>query len=169
MNHSALSLFPDWPQYSARIRAAVEHLTDEQLALRAGPEHAPIWALAAHLAGTRVYWLCGVFKEPGADQTPFTEPLSGTGWEDDLEHPRSGAELAWALDSSWGVVQDCLRLWSTDDLDRTATRMRDGVKQSHSRASVLNRLFSHDAFHAGEMSQLLGVHGLPVIDLWVRE
>ena len=39
---------------------------------------------------------------------------------------------------------------------------------SHTRASVLNRLFSHDAFHAGEISQLLGLHHLPEIDLWRR-
>jgi hypothetical protein len=28
------------------------------------------------------------------------------------------------------------------------------------------RLFSHDAYHCGELSQTLGLHGLPQIDLW---
>ncbi len=28
------------------------------------------------------------------------------------------------------------------------------------------RLLSHDAFHTGEISQLLSMHGLPEIDLW---
>jgi hypothetical protein len=27
-------------------------------------------------------------------------------------------------------------------------------------------MFSHDAYHCGELSQTLGVHGLPQIDLW---
>lgn len=116
----------------------------------------------------RVYWLCGVFGEPGADRTPFTEPLSDTGWEDDEAHPRSGAELAWALDSSWDIVRDCLGRWSIGDLQATATRVRDGVTRIHSRASVLNRAFSHDAYHAGEISQLLGLHELPPIDLWAH-
>lgn len=169
MDSSVASLYPDWPQYAGRITSAVKDLTPDQLALRAGPDHAPIWALAAHLAGTRVYWLCGVFDEPGAEQTPFTEPLTGWGWEDDETHPRSGDELAWALDSSWEVVRSCLERWSVDDLTRTASRTRDGVIQRHSRASVLNRLFSHDAFHAGEISQLLGRHELRPIDLWVRQ
>jgi hypothetical protein len=53
-------LYPDWPQYAARIRDGVA-LDGAALDLRAGPEHAPLWALAAHVAGTRVYWLCGVF------------------------------------------------------------------------------------------------------------
>ena len=81
MDRAAASLYPDWPQYAGRIRDAVASLTAAQLALRAGPDHAPIWALAAHLAGTRVYWLCGVFGEPGADRTPFPTPLTGIGWE----------------------------------------------------------------------------------------
>lgn len=42
------------------------------------------------------------------------------------------------------------------------------VERTHTRASILNRMLSHDAFHAGEISQLLGRHGLPVIDLWRR-
>jgi uncharacterized damage-inducible protein DinB len=168
MDHLVASLYPDWPQYAERIRDAVKDLTADQLALRAGPEHAAIWALAAHIAGTRVYWLCGVFGEPGADRTPFTDPMSDTGWEDDQTHPRSGTELAWALDSSWDVVRDCLGRWSVDDLDVTAERVRDGVTRIHSRASVLNRICSHDAFHAGEISQLLGLHELPPIDLWAR-
>jgi uncharacterized damage-inducible protein DinB len=170
MDRPSASLYPDWPQYAARIRDAVKDLTADELALRAGPEHGAIWALAAHVAGTRVYWLCGVFGEPGAESTPFPTPLTGEGWEDDETHPRSGTELAWALDSSWEVVRDCLERWSIDDLDRTASRARDdGTIQRHSRASVLNRMCSHDAFHAGEISQLLGLHGLGSIDLWVRE
>jgi hypothetical protein len=28
------------------------------------------------------------------------------------------------------------------------------------------RLITHDAFHSGEISEILGVHGLPAIDLW---
>jgi uncharacterized damage-inducible protein DinB len=169
MDHSVSSLYPDWPQYAESIRGAVKDLTADQLDLRAGPEHGPIWALAAHVAGTRVYWLCGVFEETGAERTPWTAPLTDEGWEDDLAHPRSGDELTWALDSSWQVVRDCLERWSVDDLHRTAARVRDGVTQRHSRASVLNRMCSHDAFHGGEISQLLGLHHLPPIDLWARQ
>jgi len=168
MDQPVASLYPDWPQYARRISDAVKDLNADELALRAGPEHAPIWALAAHVAGTRVFWLCGVFAEPGADRTPFTDPMSDTGWEDDETHPRSSAELAWALDSTWDVVSDCLGRWSVGDLAATATRVRDGVARIHSRASVLNRICSHDAFHAGEISQLLGLHDLPPIDLWAR-
>ena len=62
-----------WRQYNARVVDKIRSLSDEQLKLRARPDYWPIWAIAAHTAGTRVYWLCGVFKESGADTTPFTD------------------------------------------------------------------------------------------------
>ena len=163
-------LYPDWPQYAQRLRDGVASLTAEQLALRAGPEHGAIWQLAAHAAGARIFWLCNVFGEPGEEQTPFERAMvDGIGWEDDESHPRSGEELRWALDSTWQVVAGCLARWSIASLGETATRtLADGREQLHTRASVLNRLFSHDAFHGGEISQLLGRHGLPPIDLWIR-
>ena len=41
-----------------------------------------------------------------------------------------------------------------------------GSVQVHSRGSIVQRLFTHDAYHCGELSQTLGIHGLPQIDLW---
>jgi uncharacterized damage-inducible protein DinB len=169
MDGRAASLFPDWPQYAGRIRDAVKDLTAEQLALRAGPEHAQIWQLAAHVAGTRVYWLCGRFGEPGAEATPWKRPLEDDGWEDDESQPRSGSELEWALDSSWGVIAASLDRWSVNDLAVTVqVPTAAGGMRTMSRASVLNRAMSHDSFHGGEISQLLGLHHLPPIDLWIR-
>jgi uncharacterized damage-inducible protein DinB len=170
VDQPAALLFPDWPQHAERLRDGVARLTTPQLALRPGPEHDTIWQLAAHVAGARVYWLCGIFGQPGAERTPFTEPLTALGWEDEPGHPRTGEELRWALDSSFEVVAGCLARWTVGSLDETTIRtLGDGRTQLHTRASVLNRLFSHDAFHAGEISQLLGLHGLPPIDLWVRQ
>ena len=168
MTRTATTVYPDWPQYAGRIRDAVKDLTPDQLALRAGPGHAPVWALAAHAAGARAYWLCGVFEQPGAESTPFPNPLTDDGWEDDETHPRSGQELAWALDPTFAVVSGCLERWTLDDLALTATRTYGDITVVHSRASVLNRLFSHDAFHAGEISQVLGANALREIDLWRR-
>jgi hypothetical protein len=41
--------------------------------------------------------------------------------------------------------------------------------QLHTRQSVLMRNLSHDAYHSGELSQTLGINGLPQIDLWRPE
>ena len=160
--------YADSTQYRSRLVDAVRDLTPSQLALNAGTDHAPIWALAAHCAGTRTYWLCGVLGEPGAETTPFPDPLDGLGWEDDLEHPRSAAELVFALESTGAIVERCLDTWTPEMLEVEFERRYGEIRQVHSRRSILLRLLSHDAFHSGEISQVLGVNGLPAIDLWAR-
>jgi uncharacterized damage-inducible protein DinB len=160
--------YADWTQYRSRLVDAVRDLTADQLAINAGPDHAPIWALAAHCAGVRTYWLCGVLGEPGAETTPFPDPLAELGWEDDLDHPRSAAELVVALETTGAIIDRCLDTWTSDMLELDIERRRGQVRQIHTRRSILLRLLSHDAFHSGEISQLLGANGLPPIDLWVR-
>jgi uncharacterized damage-inducible protein DinB len=159
--------YAGWDRYNLAITEVVRDMDGEQLAIRPAANRWPIWATVAHVAGTRVYWLCGVFGEPGAEMTPFTDPLSGWGWEDDLDHPRTAAELTGALESTWQIVAGCLDRWTPAMLDETFTRTGlDGREQRHTRQSVLLRMLSHDAYHAGELSQTLGIHGLRQIDLW---
>ncbi|MFN8631035.1 MAG: DinB family protein [Chloroflexota bacterium] len=168
MQLSARTAFPDWPQYNARITEAVAGLTAEQLAVRASPDHGPIWALAAHLAGARLYWLCVVCGEPGLEGLDVLNPETGEGWEDDESHPRSGDELKTVLDASWAVIAACLDRWTPAMLVATVERPFRGSVQHHTRISILNRLFSHDAYHAGEIGQLLGTIGQAELDLWGR-
>ena len=51
-------------------------------------------------------------------------------------------------------------------LDENIERHYADQVQVHSRASILQRLLTHEAYHCGELSQTLGVNGLPQIDLW---
>jgi hypothetical protein len=112
-----------------------------------------------------VYWLSDVIGEPGAETTPFPSAAT-TGWEDDLDHPRSADELVEALDSTWHLIEDCLDRWTPDMLADEFHRDFGGEPKVHPRGSILQRLFTHDAYHCGELSQTLGIHGLPQIDLW---
>jgi uncharacterized damage-inducible protein DinB len=154
-----------WPQYNRRLTEIVAAMTDDQLSIRPSPERWPIWATVGHTAGVRVYWLCGVFGEPGAESTPWPDP-NGEGWEDDPDHPRSAAELVAALDATWGIIDGLLDRWTPEMLGDEFERFYGEERQLHSRASVLQRLLTHEAYHCGELSQTLGIHGLPQIDLW---
>ena len=154
-----------WPQYNRRLRDVIAAMTDAQLAVRPSADLWPIWATVGHTAGGRVYWLCHVMGEPGAETTPFMD-ASGIGWEDDLDHPRSADELADALDSTFSLIEGCLDRWTPDTLADQIHRDYEGAVQVHTRGSVLQRLFSHEAYHCGELSQTLGIAGLPQIDLW---
>lgn len=166
MHLVSIRLFYDqWPQYNRRIVEVVGVMSDEQLALRPAPDRWPIWATVGHTAGARVYWLCTVLGEPGMEFTPFADPADA-GWEDDLDTPRGADELVSALETSWGVVDGCLDRWTPEMLDDPCIREYGGERQVHRRGSVLQRLFSHDAYHCGELSQTLGILGLPQIDLW---
>lgn len=162
---SVASMLEGWPRIQARLVDRLPKLGPEELQLSASPDGWPIWAIVGHLAGARVYWLCDVLKEPGVDTTPFTDPAND-GWEDHLGVPRGSDELMLAVESSWHIVESCLERWTPDVLGEAFTRERAGKVEHHTRYAVLTRLVMHDAFHCGEASLILGMHGLVSLDPW---
>ncbi len=155
-----------WPQYDRRLTEVIGAMSAEELAIRPAPDRYPIWATVAHTAGARVYWLCTVLGEPGVEATPFKDLIEDKGWEDDLDHPRSAQELVEALQTTWAIVDRCLDRWTPAMLEETVERVYGDARQVHSRASIVQRLMTHEAYHCGELSQTLGIAGLPQIDLW---
>jgi len=159
-----------WHLANESLIAAIAPLTADQLALPVGPSGWQVWSIVSHVAGARVYWLCGVFGEPGAATTPLPEP--GVSWEDDPSHPRGADELVHALRTTWGLVRRALEQWAPDTLSREAERRIGDVVQLHSRQSVIMRMITHDAYHCGEIAQALGPAGLGgrgpngPIDMW---
>ncbi len=71
-----------------------------------------------------------------------------------------------ALETTWAIVDRCLDSWAPAMLDDQVERMYGDERQVHTRSSIVQRLFTHDAYHCGELSQTLGIAGLPQIDLW---
>ena len=165
MSTTIRAAYDMWPQYNRRLRDIVGAMSAEQLAIRPSPAGWPIWATVGHTAGMRVYWLCDVVGEDGAATTPFTD-AANLGWEDDLDHSRTADELVHALDSTWALIDRCLDRWTVDMLGDEFRRSYAGNTQVHTRGSIVQRVFSHEAYHCGELSQTLGIHGLPQIDLW---
>ena len=129
-----------WPQYDRRLREVIGAMTGEQLAIRPSPEGWPIWATVGHTAGGRVYWLCFILGEPGGDETPFAG--GDEGWEDDLDHPRSAAELVMALETTFRVIDRCLDNWTPAMLEDRIERKYGDHVQVHTRASIVQRIFS---------------------------
>jgi uncharacterized damage-inducible protein DinB len=172
---SVRRFFDQWPQYNRRLTEVIATLTDEQLAImpwpgaEPGPNTWPIWGTVGHTAGVRVYWLCGVAGEPGFDATPFTDPQSDLGWEDVPDRPRSASELVGALETTWAIVDGVLDRWTPELLDEPIERAYEARRTIHTRGEILQRLFTHEAYHCGELSQTLKLHGLPQVDLWDQE
>jgi uncharacterized damage-inducible protein DinB len=165
-DYSVGQFYEGWQTYNERIIEVVRELSAEQLQVRPAPERWPMWATLGHTAGVRVYWLCGVFGEPGAEATPFADPLNGLPWEDDLDTPRTADELTEALTTTWQVIAGCLQRWTPAVLFEQFEPLADKRTQVHTRQAVLMRIISHDAYHCGELSQTLGINAMPQIDLW---
>lgn len=157
-----------WPQYNRRVRDVLASLSANELAIRAAPDMLPIWALMGHTAAMRVYWLCEIVGEPGAGSTPFWDGAT-VDWADDLDHPHTGDELAAAYDATFAIVDGCLDRWTFEMLSDDVERNYNGAVQIHTRGSILQRLLTHEAWHAGELSQTLGINGLEQPDLWRPE
>jgi len=173
MSNSIRPAYSMWAQYNQRLRGVVAELTEEQLALThgghgpGGPARDwPIWATVGHAACQRVFWLCDFGGESGADTTRFTNASNDCPGDDDLENVLDADQLVDALDSTFAIVERCLDSWTLGMLDVVIRRDDYGPDWVHTRGSVLQRVFSHDIYHCGELSQTLGSHGLAQIDLW---
>jgi uncharacterized damage-inducible protein DinB len=167
---SLQSVYRGWRLYNDLVIDALGAMSTEELALRApsgdptSSSSWPIWAIAGHTAGTRVFWLCTVMGVPGADTTPFGD-VADVGWEDDLDHPRTAKELVTAWTTTWGIVERALDAWTPDMLDESVARGQ-GDFSHFTRRSLLLRLITHQAYHVGEIVVIQGIHGRPQIDLW---
>lgn len=171
MDHPALRpIFDGWRAHQAMVIDALRDLTPDQLAFRTAPHQWAIWQLAAHVAGSRVYWFHDQLGEGDAAvrdlfrMTRTTVPdlsLEQAGWEDDEDHPRTAAELVDALTRTWGLVDECLRRWAPADLAATV----QGPTRTHDRGWVVWHVLEHDVHHGGEISQILGSHGLTGFDM----
>jgi uncharacterized damage-inducible protein DinB len=158
--------YSTWPEYNRRLRDVVASMTEEQLAIRPSLERWPLWATVGHTACQRVFWLCDFAGEPGAGTTRFTDAGSDCPGDDDLEHVLSPDQLVEALDSTFRVVESCLDRWTLDMLQEEIRREDFGEDWVHTRAWVIQRVFSHDIYHCAELNEALGIAGLPQIDLW---
>lgn len=163
---SVRASYADWADYNRRFTETVRGMGPADLALPVPASGDwPIWAVVGHLAGMRVYWLCVVAGEPGADRTPFPA-ADGPGWEDDLDRPRTVDELVGALESTWQLIDATLERWTPAMLSETVDREGSRGRQRHSRQSILLRLLYHEAYHAGEINVALKASGRELYDPW---
>lgn len=174
---SALGLqtfYDGWLNYQRLVLAAIRDLTHEQLALRTASHQWAVWQLAGHVGGSRAYWFHDVLREGDpatrvrfrvSSTTVPDLPLTDAGWEDDEDHPRGAAELVEAFELTWTMIDDCLRRWTPEDLAVEFSRERRTGTQTFTRQWVIWHLMEHDLHHGGEISQILGSHGVPALNL----
>jgi uncharacterized damage-inducible protein DinB len=143
-------VFEAWRNFQEALKRTIAPLTEEQLGLRLRPDLRSVGEIAAHIAYGRALWLKNIQAASAAD----LEPLLA--WDAPGDPPRTGAEVLAGLDESWARLSAYLMRGSADD----AYSAEDGE-----RLYIIWGMIDHDLPHGGEISLILGAHGLPALSL----
>ncbi|HEX9070110.1 MAG TPA: DinB family protein [Ktedonobacterales bacterium] len=158
---NALSLYPGWDTFQDLLVKTIAPLTADQLDLRSAPRLRSVSENCRHIIGARGRW-CHEILEIGGDES------AGYGrWDEPDMPPRTAAALATALQDSWRILRDALAAWGNADMDHSSPNPEPepGQPDILTRRWVIWHLIEHDIFHGGEISQILGAHGLTGLDL----
>ena len=156
---SLVPFYKGWDVYQQRLVAAIAPLTSEQLALRSSPQNWSVGMLVTHIVSTRVWWFHTRMGEGSADLAPLAL------WDENEEEPlRPTAELVVGLERTWQMIQDALARWTPADLAQIFPPYGEG-SFARSRQYIIWHVLEHDIHHGGELSSILGAHGLPAVDL----
>ena len=159
---SLASCYKGWDLYQQQLITAIAPLSPDQLALRAAPHLRALGPQVAHMIATRARWLYLDLREGGAE----LDALTGwdgwnaqTSWNGPPPPARSASELVSGLETTWQVIQTALHRWTTADLEEVFPPTFPG-EESFTRQYVIWHLIEHDLHHGGELSIVLGMHGL---------
>ena len=135
-------------------------MTAEQLTLRAAPHLRSISENMLHIIAVRARWFHRFMGEGGNDIAAFMV------WDRKESPARSAAELVDGLKQSMQLIQQSLARWTSTDLEFVfkGTDPHDG-DYSLTRQWVIWHVIEHDLHHGGEVSLMLGMHGLTAPDL----
>ena len=162
MTEHQLSLAPfyaGWDVYQQHLVAAIAPLTSEQLALRSSPQNWSVGMLVSHIVSTRVWWFHMRMGEGSADLAPLAL------WDENEAEPlRPAEELIAGLERTWQMIQGALTRWTPDNLEQIFPPHGEGTV-ARSRQYIIWHVLEHDIHHGGELSSILGAHGLAAVDL----
>jgi hypothetical protein len=165
----------------------------QHLALRSSPQNWSIGMIATHIVAGRAWWFHTRMSEGSADLASLELWDLGIceGGEDPLH---SAAELVAGLERTWQMIQNALAHLTPADLEQVfphpdrAVLLRHaklvepalqqfaqawldtahpagGERPARSHQWIIWHVLEHDIHHGGELSSILGAHGLAAVDL----
>ena len=146
--------YADWSLQNRRLINAIAPLTPEQLLLRPAPHMWHVSVLAAHIIGARVYWFHEIMHEGPASLARWS------GLDDIEEAARTREALLQGLGESWGLIEGMLERCGPDSLGDVFERPGGPRVRTYTRQALTMRVLGHDHHHGGEISTVLGMHGL---------
>lgn len=153
-------IYENWRGYHAKLRDCIAPLTDEQLVLQPAARMWPLGQIVQHIISVRAGWFSGTLQDDDAAMHAYMD------WGQRDSPARSALELVCGLDETWAFIEARLQRWTPDDCARTfPDEGGDGQVYDVSRSWVIYHVLEHDLHHGGEVSLLLGMHGLRTLDL----
>ena len=160
---TVLDFYAGWEHHNSLLEKAVSPLDDRQLAWSAADGLWPIRMLACHIVATRAWWFSEWMGE-GGDELARMVAFD----EDEGSRTRDARAICSALESSWGQVKSCVTRWTEADLAAEFQRPERNARQGRpwrSRGYIVWHVAEHDIHHGGEISLILGMHGLTGLDM----
>jgi len=163
MTHVFDYLGAGWENHNSLLKQMIEPLSEEQLVLKPGEGFWSVRMLACHIVAARAWWWHDWMGE-GDDELGRLVPFDD---DSDAERP-DAARICAALDKTWQDLRATLERWTEADLTANFQRPKpreDGTRPWRDRRFIIWHVAEHDVHHGGEISLILGTHGLPGIDL----
>ncbi|MFI5272145.1 MAG: DinB family protein [Ktedonobacterales bacterium] len=149
-----------WEQYQDKLIAALAPLTAEQLDQRPAPGLRSVGEIATHIIGARARWMHEFWPDGGGEQlTVFT------GWDRPGTSVRTASDLVDGLTRTWQPLRASLEQLTDAQLSEEFANTEDDDPPNYTRRWIIWHLIEHDLHHGGELSYVLGMHGLAAPDL----
>jgi uncharacterized damage-inducible protein DinB len=190
---SLFPFYAGWGIYNQRLVAAIAPLTLAQLALRNTPQTWSMGMYATHIVADRAWWFHARMGEGSADLTPLELWALGV-CEADVDPCHPATELVAGLEKTWQMIQNTLARLTPADLEQAYSPLDDAERVRHAKLVepalqpfaqmwvekarlagevspavslqwIIWHVLEHDIHHGSEISTILGVHGLPVVEL----
>ena len=156
---SLSAIYEGWRTYQNAITQALAPLTAEQIGLCAAPGLRSVAEIAAHIVGARARWFYLLMGEGG-------EEFATLGRCDRPDAPAMSApELIQGLEGTWSGMHEAIARWTPEEWQETWPGEDETEPEVITRPWVIWHLVEHDLHHGGEISMILGAHGVRALEL----
>ena len=145
-----------WDRIQRALVRTIAPLTIEQLRFTSSQKMWNVGTLAAHIAIGRARWWNTWMRE-GGDEIASLIRLDAV--------ERTAAQLVAAHELTSLLIGDCLVRWADHELETEFGNPAQPERGLRTRRWIIWHVLEHDLFHAGEISQILGSHGLTGVDI----
>ncbi len=153
-------MYENWRGYQDKLRDCIAPLTNDQLMLQPAAHMWPLGQLVQHIIAVRAGWFSGTLQDDDKAMSAYMA------WGQRESPTRSAGELVRGLDATWAFIESRVQRWTPADYAQTfPDEAADGQTYEVSRSWVVSHVLEHDLHHGGEVSLILGMHGLPTPDL----